>query len=192
MVTNFRAIEIPGRPGEVTAQQVISLEHALGFPDVPGGWCLAPLDSLIPTGTPVVRWYQHALAPGGVRVQVLKYPAWTDSIVPHEKTPEVFFIPSDCLELKLEPYKLPVASPGRLVEVVLVDGSIGVLARGAEWRFTPNTTTEHYAEGISYLCADGKEFIDFMREEVLKWDDLRNVDTHINPKLKGSLNEIDL
>lgn len=191
MVTNFRAVEIPGRPGEVTASQVISLEHALGLPDVPDGWLLAPLDSLIPAGTPVVRWYQHELGLGGVRVQVLKHPAWTDSITSHEDTPEVFFIPKNAQE-SLEGYKLPVASPGRLVEVVLVDGSIGVLARGTEWRFTPNTTTEHYSEGISYLCADGREFIDFLREEVVKWDDLRNVDTHINPKLKGSTNATDL
>ena len=191
MVTSFHTIEIPGRPGEVTASQVVTLEHALGFPDVSNEWRLAPLDSLIPAGTPVVRWYQHALGLGGVRVQVLKQPAWTDSIVPHEATPEAMLIPDVCLESVMS-YKLPVASPGRLVEVVLVDGSIGVLARGAEWRFTPNTTTEHYSEGTSYLCADGKEFIEFMREEVLKWDDLRNVDTHINPKLKGSTNATDL
>lgn len=177
-------IKIPGISEPVTLGSVLTLDQALGLPNPYNQWVLVPPDVLIPTGTPVVRWYQHARGLGGLRVHVLDKPLWSAFSLQSFSTPEVLLVPKEYSH-SLQEYPLPFPVPGKLVEVVLIDTSVGVLARGAQWHFTPSTTTEKYQEGTSYVCDDGMVFVNFLREEVVWWEDLRlGGGTHRNPMLK--------
>lgn len=148
-------VKIPGLLEPVVLGSTLTLDQALGLPN------------------PCNQW-----------VHVLDKPLWSAPSSQSSQTPEVLFVPKEYSH-SLQEYPLPFPVPGKLVEVVLIDTSVGVLARGASWHFTPSTTTEQYQEGTSYACDDGREFVDFFREEVVWWEDLRlGGGTHRNPALK--------
>ena len=177
-------VKIPGLLDPITLSSVLTLRQIVGLPNPCDRWRLVPHDVLIPAGIPTVRWYPHVKGPSRLRVQVLEEPLWSAPSCLALQNPEAVFIPErDLPELQAFPLPLPV--PGKLVEVALIDTSIGVLARGAQWHFTPSTTTGQYQEGTSYACDDSREFVDFFREEVVWWEDLRlGGGTHRNPMLK--------
>ena len=182
-------VKIPGLLEPVVLGSVLTLDQVLGLPNPYNQWILVPFDVLIPANTPVVRWYKHAKGLGGLRVHVLDKPLWSASSSQSSQTPEVLFVPNEHSH-SLKKYPLPLPVPGKLVEVALIDTSVGVLARGASWHFTPSTTTGQYQEGTSYACDDSREFVDFFREEVVWWEDLRlGGGTHRNPALKERIED---
>ena len=177
-------VKIPSLSDPVTPSSVLTLDQIVGLPSPCDRWKLVPPDMWVPAGIPVVRWYPHVKGLSGLRVQVLEKPLWSASIHPTLQNPEVVFVPEQDLH-KLQEYPLPLPVPGKLVEVALVDTSLGVFARGAKWHFTPSTITEQYQEGTSYVCDDGREFVEFLREEVVWWGDLRlGGEPRYNPALK--------
>ena len=177
-------VKVPGLLEPVILGSVLTLDQALGLPNIYNQWVLVPPDTLVPADTPVIRWYRHAKGLSGLRVHVLDKPLWSAFSLQSFPIPEVLFVPKEHFH-NLKEYPLPLSVPGKLVEVVLIDTSVGVLARGASWHFTPSTTTEQYQEGTSYACDDGREFVDFFREEVVWWEDLRlGGGAHRNPALK--------
>lgn len=161
-------IKIPNFSNPVTLRSVLTLRQIIGLPNPDDRWKLVPPDVLVPSGVPTVRGYPYTKGLGGLRAQVLEEPLWSSPSCPVLQNPEVMFVPAQDIP-KLKEFPLPLPVPGKLVEVVLIDTSVGVLARGAQWHFTPSTTTEQYQEGTSYACDDSREFVDFFREEVVWW-----------------------
>lgn len=181
-------VTIPGYAHPVTPDYTIPLAVALGLSGASDAWRLTPHNALVPAGTPVITWYQHARSLGGMQAYRRKDPLWTHSPVDPEATPLVVFVQAKDLD-HVSPYLLPKGTRGQVIEVELSDSSRGVLVRGDKWTFIPTTTTDHYKEGNAYACDDGREFLHFLREEVVWWEDLTHGGLRqFNPKLKGLLN----